>query len=69
LEQEGINANWTMAAAAAEYRESLELEKRLAEDAAVAGQWLTHQMAAADAEQLALASANMDSDAGSAITC
>lgn len=53
-EQQGINANWTMALAVAEYGESLELEVRLAEDAAVAGQWLMDQMAAADAKHLAV---------------
>lgn len=57
LDQQGINASWTMAAAAAEYRESLELEKRLAEDVVVADQWLTHQLAAADAQELILADA------------
>jgi hypothetical protein len=60
LEQQGINASWTMAAAAAEYRESLDLEKRLAEDAAVAGQWLTHQMADVEAQSLNLVDAESD---------
>lgn len=52
LEQQGIQASWTMAAAAAEYRESLEIEKRLAENSPAASEWLTHQMAAADTQEL-----------------
>lgn len=36
LEQQGINASWTVAAAAAEYRETLELERQLAENPAAA---------------------------------
>jgi hypothetical protein len=60
LEQQGIKASWTMAAAAAEYRESLELEKRLAENSAVASEWLTHQMASADAQQLTFVDADSE---------
>lgn len=52
LEQQGINASWTMAAAASEFRESQELERRLADNSAVAAEWLTHQLAAADAQHV-----------------
>lgn len=48
LEQQGIQANWTMAAAAAEFRETLELERRLADNPVAAREWLTHQLAAAE---------------------
>ncbi|GAA5012410.1 hypothetical protein GCM10025794_00440 [Massilia kyonggiensis] len=57
LDQQGVNVSWTMAAAAAEYRESLELEKRLIEDSVAADQWVTHQIEAADAQQLSLVDA------------
>jgi hypothetical protein len=60
LEQQGIKASWTMASAAVEYRESLELEKRLAENSAVASEWLTHQMASADAQQLTFVDADSE---------
>jgi hypothetical protein len=54
LEQQGINANWTVAAAAAEYRETLELERQLAENPVTATEWLSHQLAAADEQQVQL---------------
>jgi hypothetical protein len=43
LEAQGIEASWTMAAAAAEYRESLAIAKRLEEDPMSATEWLRHQ--------------------------
>ena len=51
LDHQGVNASWTMAAAAAEFRETIALEKRLAESPAVANEWLNYQMAAADEQQ------------------
>lgn len=54
LERLGINASWTVAAAAAEYRETLELERQLAENPAAATEWLSHQLAAADEQQVQL---------------
>lgn len=54
LEQQGINANWTVAAAAAEYRETLKLERQLAENPATASEWLNYQLAAADEQQVQL---------------
>lgn len=59
LEQQGIKTNWTMAAAAAEFRQTIELEKRLAENPAIAREWLSHQLAAADQQQSEL----IDTDA------
>jgi hypothetical protein len=44
-EAQGIKASWTMAAAAAEYRESLAITKRLEEDPMSATEWLRHQAA------------------------
>ena len=40
-----------MAAAAAEFRETIVLEKRLAESPAVANEWLSYQMEAAEEQQ------------------
>jgi hypothetical protein len=40
-----------MAAAAAEFRETVALEKRLTESPAVANEWLSYQMAAADEQR------------------
>lgn len=54
LEQQGINASWTVAAAAVEYRETLELERQLAENPAAATEWLSHQLAVADEQQVQL---------------
>ncbi|USX24465.1 DUF4041 domain-containing protein [Oxalobacteraceae bacterium OTU3CINTB1] len=51
LDHQGVNASWTMAAIAAEFRETIALEKRLAESPAVANEWLNYQMAAADEQQ------------------
>ncbi|RKT37932.1 DUF4041 domain-containing protein [Thiocapsa rosea] len=47
LEGRGIQASWTMAAAAAEYRESLALAKQLAEDPEKAREW-THRQSEYD---------------------
>ncbi|MBK1646350.1 hypothetical protein CKO25_17185 [Thiocapsa imhoffii] len=63
LEAQGIQATWTMTAAAAEYRESLALTKQLAEDPEKAREWAHRQseyeLAAehneSDAEEEALA--------------
>lgn len=40
----GVKATWTMAAEAAQYRETLAIEKALAENSSEAKQWLAHQM-------------------------
>lgn len=45
----GIEAKWTITAEAADYRETLALEKRLAEDAEAAKAWEKQQSKAADA--------------------
>lgn len=60
LEQQGINASWTMAAAAAEFRQTIELEKRLADNPAVAHEWLSYQMAAADEQQEEMVDAELN---------
>ena len=39
VEQKGLNANWTMAAAAMEYRETLAIEKELASDPTAYEKW------------------------------
>jgi hypothetical protein len=44
LEGLGLNANWTMAAAAREYRESLAIEKAIAQDPVARGAWLKRQL-------------------------
>lgn len=54
LEQQGINASWTVAAAAAEYRETLELERQLVENPRAATEWLSHQLAVAEQQQVQL---------------
>lgn len=48
LEKQGIHASWTVASTAAEYRETLELERQLAENSATAAEWINHQLAVAD---------------------
>lgn len=40
----GIEASWTMAAAAAEYRESLLIGQKLSENGAIAQEWLRDQL-------------------------
>lgn len=40
----GLEASWTLAAQAAEYRESLEIERRLADRPDVAEEWVRHQL-------------------------
>jgi hypothetical protein len=55
LEAKGIQASWTMTAAAAEYRESLALAKQLAEDPEKAREWTQRQSEydlAADREEM-----------------
>jgi hypothetical protein len=54
LEQQGINARWAVASVAAEYCETLELERQLAENPVAATEWLRHQLAAADKQQVQL---------------
>lgn len=45
LEQRGIEAHWTMAAAAAEYRETLRIEQELLQQPAAAEDWTRQQLA------------------------
>lgn len=52
LEKRGIEASWTMAAAAIEYRESLAIEARMAESDALAEDWVRNQIAHELAEEL-----------------
>ena len=54
IESKGIEASWTMSAAALEYRESLSLEKRLQESPSLAEDWLRHQEAFEATEDLLL---------------
>lgn len=44
IEERGHEAAWTLQAEAAEYRETLEIEKRIAADPAVAAEWTRHQI-------------------------
>jgi hypothetical protein len=44
LEGLGLNPNWTMAAAAREYRESLAIEKAIAQDPVARDAWLKRQL-------------------------
>jgi len=43
-ESRGHEAAWTLQAQAAEFRETLESEKRIAADPAVAAEWTRHQL-------------------------
>lgn len=43
LEKRGIEASWTLAAAAAEYRESLAIEARMASSATLEAEWIRKQ--------------------------
>jgi hypothetical protein len=43
IEKLGVNASWTLTADAREYRESLALEKSIAENPAAAQEWARHQ--------------------------
>lgn len=43
LEKRGIETSWTLAAAAAEYRESLAIEARMASSAALEAEWIDKQ--------------------------
>lgn len=45
IEKRGIEASWTMAAAASEYRESLAIEARMAESDVLAEDWVRNQAA------------------------
>jgi hypothetical protein len=40
----GLSCNWTLAADAAEYRESLTIDERIKSDPRTREHWLTHQM-------------------------
>lgn len=51
IEGMGIEASWTMAAAALEYHESLAVEKRIKEDEAAKEEWLRHQEEVESAEE------------------
>jgi hypothetical protein len=44
MESIGLHATWTMAADAADYRESLAIDARIKGDPAARKQWLEHQM-------------------------
>ena len=44
VETMGIEVSWTMAALAAEYRESIAIEQRLRENPIAAQDWLSHQL-------------------------
>ena len=44
IESFGLTAQWTMAAAAREYRESLAIERAIADDPAKRKAWLKHQL-------------------------
>lgn len=44
IEERGHNCSWTMAASAAQYRETLEIEKLIESDPAVAAEWMRHQL-------------------------
>lgn len=54
IEKRGIEASWTMAAAASEYRESLAIEARMAESDVVAADWVRKQAAYELSEEPAL---------------
>ncbi|MBV1777363.1 DUF4041 domain-containing protein [Burkholderiaceae bacterium DAT-1] len=43
IEDRGVEASWTMSAAAQEYRESLVIEQRLKDNPSLASDWLRHQ--------------------------
>lgn len=59
----GIEAKWTLTADAADYRETLALEKRLAEDAEAAMVWEKQQIKAVDAMATEAVRAPVDADA------
>lgn len=48
VEQMGIEAHWTIAAAARDYRESLAIERTMRENPEAQSEWLLHQMEAVD---------------------
>jgi hypothetical protein len=63
VEAMDIEAKWTMSAEAADYRETLALEKRLAEDAEAAKTWERQQEKAVDAIAIQEARDPIDADA------
>lgn len=50
LESLGVEAQWTMTAAAHEYRETLRIEQQIRENPAIAAQWSQHQLEEVEAE-------------------
>ena len=40
----GVQTQWTMAAQAREYRETLQIEQQIRENPVVAAEWTRHQM-------------------------
>lgn len=56
----GVKATWTMAAEAAQYRETLAIEKALAENGTTAQQWLKHQLEVEEPSLLELADVEDD---------
>ena len=51
VESLGLTAAWTMAAAAQDYRETLVIEKRIAEDPLAKQQWIERQLDLEDMEE------------------
>lgn len=47
----GIETNWTMTAAAHEYRETLRIEQQIRENPAIAAEWSQHQLEEVNAEE------------------
>ncbi|MCC5450722.1 DUF4041 domain-containing protein [Rheinheimera sp. UJ51] len=44
VEERGHKCSWTLTAAATQYRETLEIEKKIESDASVANEWMRHQL-------------------------
>lgn len=53
VEAMGLQASWTLSAEASQYRETLAIERALAENTAVAQQWLRNQMSVAPGDPVA----------------
>lgn len=51
LETLGVETNWTMTAAAHQYRESLRIEQQIFENPAIAAEWSQHQLEEVEAEE------------------
>lgn len=51
LEALGVEAHWTMTAAAQQYRESLRIEQQIRENPAIAAEWSQHQLHEVEAEE------------------